>query len=147
MITDRTRGNRHRLKHMKLHVNRRKIFLNPCEQSNTWNRLPIKVMRCRDSEVNCQSWAAHCSWPYLNGGSGVSDLQRSLPTSFSEWKDWNTKTPLLLCTTVQLRSQMQSHTQNKASIDFLLIQSGKIDIELCKNITVHLHLILSYWKS
>ena len=48
--TNRTRGNRHKLKHMKFHLNTRMAFFIVRVVKN-WNRLPREVMTCPYGEI------------------------------------------------------------------------------------------------
>lgn len=81
--SDRTRHNRHKLKHRKSHLNMRKSFLT-LRVTKHWNRLPGELVECPSLEILkiCLDRIV-CSLLYTNllqQGIGLDDLQRSLST-------------------------------------------------------------------
>jgi len=81
--SDRTRGNRHKLKQRKLHLNMRKNFFT-LRVTEPWPRLPREVVESPSLEIfKTHLDAVLCSllWVTLLGqGVGLDDPQRSLPT-------------------------------------------------------------------
>ena len=81
--SDRTRGNRHKLKQRKLQLNVRKNFF-PLRVTEPWPRLPREAVESPSLEIFQPRLAAVlCSllWVTLLGqGVGLGDPQRSLPT-------------------------------------------------------------------
>lgn len=81
--SNRTRHNRHKLKHRKLHLNMRKSFLT-LRVTKHWTRLPAELVECPSLEILkiCLD-RIMCSLLYMNllqHGIGLDDLQMSLPT-------------------------------------------------------------------
>ena len=82
--SDRTRGNRHKMKHGKFHLNKKKNFFT-LRVTEPWNRLPREVVESPSLEtfkthlgvVLCNLVQVNLLWQ----GVGLDDLQRSLPTS------------------------------------------------------------------
>jgi len=81
--SDRTRGNRHKLKQRKFQLNRRKNFF-PLRVTEHWNRLrreavespSLEIFKPRLDVVLCSLlWVT-----LLRQGVGLGDPQRSLPT-------------------------------------------------------------------
>jgi len=48
--SDRTKGNRHKMKHRKFHLNTRKNFF-PLRVMDHWNRLPREVVESASLEI------------------------------------------------------------------------------------------------
>jgi len=81
--SNRTRGNGHKLKQGKLHLNMRKNFF-PLRVTEPWHRLPreavespsLEIFKTRLDKVLCSLlWVT-----LLRQGVGLGDPQRSLPT-------------------------------------------------------------------
>jgi len=80
--SDRTRGNRHKLKHRKLQLNTRKNFF-PLRVTEPWPRLPRDVVESPLEIFKTHLDTVLCSllWVTLLGqGVGLGDPQRALPT-------------------------------------------------------------------
>jgi len=82
--SDRTRGNRHKLKHRKFRLNTRKNFFT-LRVMEHWNRLPrdavdspsLEIFKTRLDKVLCKPALGD---PVSARGGGLDDPQRSLPT-------------------------------------------------------------------
>jgi len=81
--SNRTRGNRHKLKHRKFRLSMRKNFF-PLSVTEHWNRLPREVVESPSLEIfKTRLGAVLCSLllvTLLWQGVGLDDPQRSLPT-------------------------------------------------------------------
>lgn len=81
---DRTRGNGHKLKHMKSHLITSKLFFFFCyEGGQHGNRLSREVVQAPSAEIletQLNSLATCFSGCCLSRGVGLDDLRRSLPT-------------------------------------------------------------------
>ena len=81
--SDRTRGNRHKLKQRKLQLNPRKNFF-PLRVPEPWPRLPREAVESPSLEIfQTRLTVVLCSllWVTLLGqGVGLGDPQRALPT-------------------------------------------------------------------
>jgi len=81
--SDRTRGNRHKLKQRKFCLNRRKNFF-PLTVTEPWNRLPREVVESPSLEIfkpRLDKVLCSLLWvTLLQQGVGLGDPQRSLPT-------------------------------------------------------------------
>ena len=87
--SNRTRGNRHKLKHRKFHLNTRKNNCFTLRVTKHWNRLPrgavesptLEIFKPRLDKVLCSLlWVT-----LLRQGVGLGDPQRSLPTPTILW--------------------------------------------------------------
>lgn len=83
VLSDRTRGNRHILKHRKHHLNMRENFLT-VRMTEPWNRLPRQAV---DIQNPPRRWSCATSsgWTCFGRGVGLDVLQRSLPTPTTQW--------------------------------------------------------------
>jgi len=83
MPSNRTRGNRHKLKHRKFHLTMRKNFFT-LRVTEHWPRLPREVVESPSLEIfQTRLDAVLCSllWvTLLQQGVGLGDPQRALPT-------------------------------------------------------------------
>jgi len=81
--SDRTRGNRHKLKQRKFQLKMRKNFF-PLRVTEPWPRMPREVEESPSLEIfQTRPDAVLCSllWvTLLQQGFGLDDPQRSLPT-------------------------------------------------------------------
>lgn len=95
--SDRTRNNGHKLYHMKVKLNTRRLFL-LWGRSNTGTGRPEKLSLhlWRYANPNwTQSWATVSRWPCFSRGVGLDDLKTSLLTSAILW--FHDSKPIFSC--------------------------------------------------
>ena len=86
--SDRTRGNRHKMKHRKFRLNIRKNFF-LLRVTEHWHRLPVRLWILLLWRYSRRAWtrscAACCKWPCFGRGGGLDDPRMYLPTPTILW--------------------------------------------------------------